>query len=88
MQLCKYKDIFGIPNKGIHSTRILGLAFYDILFTILVAFIYSYIYFNLKNVIKNTIKYTIILWIIGFLFHLLFCVKTPITEVIEVINLI
>jgi hypothetical protein len=76
MTLCKFANIFGAPNTGIHSTRILGLAFYDILFTVIAAFIYAYYY----NKVKNTIKYTITLWIIGIIMHLIFCVKTPITK--------
>ena len=26
MELCKYKNIFGLPNEGIHSYRFLNLA--------------------------------------------------------------
>lgn len=83
LSLCKFANIFGSPNTGIHSTRILGLAFYDILFTIIAAYIYAYTYNKNEFITSNTIKYTIILWMIGILFHLLFCVKTPITNFIS-----
>jgi hypothetical protein len=78
MSLCQYKDIFGIPGTGIHSTRFFGLAFYDILFTVIGAVVLSKYYYT-----EFTWYYILgILLIIGKLFHLLFCVKTPITNLI------
>lgn len=78
MSLCQYKDILGVPGTGIHSTRIFGLAFYDILFTIIGAVLLSKYFF------KDYSWYYIlgVLLVIGELFHLLFCVKTPITDLI------
>jgi hypothetical protein len=39
ISLCPYKYALGIPGEGIHKTRIFGLAFYDILLTILLSVI-------------------------------------------------
>ena len=52
MNLCKYKNVLGEPNKGIHSYRLFGLAIADIVMTIVAAFIISYflkLNFNLKQ---------------------------------------
>ena len=38
----KYADIFGKPNTGVHSIRILGFAFVDIVLTLIVAGITTY----------------------------------------------
>lgn len=40
---CPYKFALGIPSQGVHSTRIFGLAFWDIIGTILVAWLTSYL---------------------------------------------
>ena len=37
----KYKDSLGKPNEGIHSTRIFGLAFYDIIGMIIIIIVLS-----------------------------------------------
>ena len=36
-ELCKYKDIFGVPNHGIHQPRLFGFAIMDIIPTIIVS---------------------------------------------------
>lgn len=86
MSLCDYKDIFGAPNTGLHSYRLTlngieqngkGLAFIDILFTLIGAILLS---FYFKKI--NWFKIFIFLFILGIIFHLLFCVKTPITTFI------
>ena len=41
--LCKYKDIFGKPNKGVHSYRIFGFASVDLLSTILICILLAYL---------------------------------------------
>ena len=60
MSLCKFKDyadIFGKPNEGIHSTRIGGYAFVDILGTLIIAVLLSY-YCNL-NIFNTKIKHSL-----------------------------
>ena len=41
MSLCKYKNALGIPNKGIHSYRFMGVAIMDVIMTILAAYLIS-----------------------------------------------
>jgi hypothetical protein len=75
--LCQYKDIFGKPNTGLHSYRFLGIAFVDVFFTLIGAILLSKL-----DVFKKYPWYYIFiaLVVIGELFHLAFCVKTPITS--------
>ena len=47
---CKYKNIFGEPNTGLHEYRILDIAIVDVLLTILAAFFIN-IYLPQYNVI-------------------------------------
>ena len=76
MDLCKYKNIFGNPNEGIHSYRVFDFAIVDIFATLIVAFLISYFF-------KTSFFYTcIILFILGILFHRLFCVRTTIDKIL------
>ena len=45
---CPYRFIFGVPEKGFHSTRFFGFALNDTLGTIVLAFIVTYIYFLMQ----------------------------------------
>lgn len=85
MDLCKYKDIFGKANTGIHSKRIFetknfkGFAFYDILFTVIGAVFIAFIIKRYKN--KNTISFSrlfiyclLFLFLLGYILHKFFCV--------------
>jgi hypothetical protein len=74
MNLCKYSNIFGKPRTGVHSHRLFGLASVDLLLTLLLSYL-------IKDYIQKSFFLSfILLWIVGILFHLLFCVKTPITS--------
>jgi len=76
MNLCKYKNILGIPKKGIHSYRFLGLAIADVLMTIIGAFLIAYFF-------KLSFFYTTIaLFVLGILLHRLFCVRTTIDKLL------
>ena len=67
---CKYKNIFGEPNTGIHKTRFLGVALNDLFGTIVIAYLISLIY-------KTHFVLTfIILFIIAEMLHVMFCVNT------------
>jgi len=70
MRLCKYKNIFGIPNTGFHSYRLFGIAIGDTLGTIIIGFL-IHKYYNI-----DFYKILIILFIIAELLHWLFCVDT------------
>lgn len=76
MDLCKYKNIFGEPNKGLHSYRILDIAIIDVIFTFLGAYILSIMY-------KIPLMYTCAaLFLSGIIAHRLFCVRTKIDRLL------
>ena len=76
MDLCKYKNALGEPNKGIHSYRLFGVAIADVVMTIIAAFLLSR-FFSISFI------YTlIILFILGIILHRIFCVRTTIDKVL------
>ena len=77
MSLCKYKDSLGIPNKGIHSYRLFGVAIVDVIMTIILAYLISI--FTRYNFTKTVI----FLFILGIVLHRLFCVDTTINKLIS-----
>jgi hypothetical protein len=91
---CKYKDILGKPQEGTHSARWFktdnfeGLARNDIVMTILGALILTFIImFVYQSKYGKKIGFgktfgiaSLGLFFLGFLMHLLFCVKTPLTK--------
>ncbi len=70
MSLCKYKDIFGKPNEGVHKYRIFNLAIVDIILTILGAIVLS------KLLSTNFLLTLFLLFLLGIFLHWLFCVPT------------
>jgi len=76
MCLCKYKDIFGQPRKGVHSYRFLDFAIIDIIFTIIGAYIIS------KYSNYDFYKILLFLFILGIILHKLFCVDTKLNSII------
>jgi len=76
IDICKYKNIFGKPNTGLHHYRIANIAIIDVLATILTAFIISYF----SNI--SFWKTLIILFISGIILHRLFCVRTTIDKLL------
>ena len=75
-EVCKYKDVFGKPNQGVHSYRMAGLAIVDVGFTILAAWLLSYL-----------LNWNFIICLVGFLLagilaHRLFCVRTKIDTIL------
>jgi len=72
IDLCKYKNIFGKPNDGIHSYRLFNIAIIDLLATIIVAWLLSYL-FDI-----SFIMITLLLLLLGIILHNIFCVKTTI----------
>jgi len=73
MNICplnKYKEIFGIVNKGIHKYRFLDTAIVDYILTLIIAGIISF-FSNIPLVLS-----TIIWFIIGICLHILFGVET------------
>ena len=74
MDFCKYKDIFGIPGKGVHSYRFLDTAIFDYIGTIVLAAILTKLT-DIPFVIS-----TIIMFVLGILLHHIFCVPTNATR--------
>jgi len=78
--LCKYKNMFGEPGKGAHAARLFGLARNDILATLVGALVVTmYVNVNKTNFWKTFLKVSAALFVLGWVLHLLFCVKTPLT---------
>lgn len=76
MSLCKYKNLFGKVDEGVHSYRIFGVAIVDTLLTILAAFVISFL-------TKFSFLYTmIILFLSGIILHRLFCVRTTVDKLL------
>jgi len=76
MNLCKYKNILGKPNEGIHSFRFCGLAIVDVILTIIAAFLISYF----KNI--SFFISLLGLFLLGIFLHKLFCVRTSIDKIL------
>lgn len=72
---CKYKDIFGKVNEGIHSIKIFNISVVDVLLTIFLAYI-----IQLAVPSSSFIYVLIILFIIGIISHRLFCVRTTVDK--------
>ena len=76
VDLCKYKDMFGKPGKGVHSYRIFNIAIVDVLLTILAAYIIS---FFCKIKFIHTL---IAMFILGIISHRIFCVRTTVDKLL------
>ena len=74
--LCKYKDIFGKPNEGVHSIRLFDIAIVDLGLTILVALAIAY-FGGL-----TFWKILLLLLLLGILMHRLFCVRTTVDKLL------
>jgi hypothetical protein len=77
--LCQYKNIFGEPQKGVHSFRIYDIAVVDVLFTILAAYILY------KKYNYNFIYCLLILFILSIFCHWIFCVDTTVIKWLRLI---
>ena len=76
MSLCPYKNLFGSLGTGIHSYRIFGIAYFDVLVTIIVAYI-------LSRILRTPFLYTLIVFfILGIILHRLLCVRTTIDKLL------
>jgi len=76
MNLCEYKNILGVPGKGIHSYRLFGVAIADVIMTIIVASLLSY-FFKF-----SFLKTLLILFLTGIVLHRLFCLRTTIDKLL------
>ena len=72
---CKYKNIFGKVNKGIHSIRICDIAIIDVLFTIIGAYLIHLL------IPKYPFSWILlILFGLGIMLHRFFCVRTTVDK--------
>lgn len=69
---CRNQFIAGVPKKGFHAARFLGISLNDTLGTIMLAYL-SARYYN-----SSVIKHFVYWFIIGQIFHFLFCVDTSV----------
>jgi RsiW-degrading membrane proteinase PrsW (M82 family) len=83
--LCKYKNIFGAPNTGIHSYRLFNIAIVDVLAVFIIAIVITMIWYRYtKSKSKKNKKYWVFvitlisLFILGIFAHWLFCVDTTV----------
>ena len=85
MSLCKYKNVFGEPNTGIHSVRVFNFAIFDILATILVGvLLHQYIiveWLEMSSSIKLWMV-LVVLFALGILLHRLYCVRTTVDKIL------
>ena len=75
--LCKYKNVLGKVNTGLHSYRILDIAVIDVILTILLAYVVKLIFPN-----KKFILILVLLFLLGIILHRLFCVRTTIDKLL------
>lgn len=78
--LCKYKNILGEPNKGIHSIRLFNIAIIDLLMTIVAAVLLGIFLFN--GNICIIILLFLSLFFLGIILHRIFCVNTTVNKAI------
>ena len=75
--LCHYKNLLGKPDTGIHSFRILNIAVFDVIITLLFAYILCLLFPNIPKYI-----FFIGIFILGIIVHRIFCVKTTINNLL------
>lgn len=85
MDLCKYKNLFGELNTGVHSYRVFDLAIFDILSTVIFGFVFHQIVIiRLLNIRKNYFTsffiVLLVLFVSGIILHRLFCVRTTVDK--------
>jgi hypothetical protein len=75
---CPYKDIFGKPKTGFHSTRLFGLAVGDTLGTILLGGLFSWIF-------QFSLFYSIVgMFVFGEILHYWFGVQTAFLTLLNI----
>ena len=74
--LCKNKNIFGVPKKGVHNHYMFPIAIIDFIMTIMLSFVLSY----LCNI--SFLWTTVFMFILGIICHRIFCVKTEIDKLL------
>lgn len=74
IDLCKYKNIFGEPNTGVHSYRIFNIAIVDVVLTLLLSYVVARI-FNISFLFSCVLMFSL-----GIFAHRAFCVRTTVDK--------
>jgi steroid 5-alpha reductase family enzyme len=84
--LCKYRNIFGVVGKGVHSYRIFNIAIFDVLLAFILAIVIYVIAQNEGNTwVKQYVTLPtaiIIVFLLSIFSHRLFCVNTTIDKLL------
>ena len=74
----KYKHVLGVPGKGIHRHRFMGMAVMDYIMTIIASIVTTFL-FGVPLELSTT------MWFVGgIVLHILFCVPTQTTRYLGV----
>ena len=73
-RLCAYKDALGAPGTGFHETRLLGMAAWDLLGTLVIAWLIS------RIAKMNVIVVFVMLMLLAEMTHYAFCVDTAVMK--------
>jgi hypothetical protein len=74
--LCKYKDVFGAAEEGVHAVRLFGMAAIDLVLTVLLGMYIAW-HFHI-----NFVYVMLALFCVAILAHRLFCVNTAINKLL------
>lgn len=77
MNLCKYRNVFGIPREGVHGPRFFNLAIVDVMFTLIGAYLISL--YTKYTFLTSSIG----LFSLGIFFHYIFCVETTVSKILS-----
>jgi hypothetical protein len=80
--LCPYRNILGAPGVGVHAPRLFGLARNDLLATLAAAVVLTWLASPWASRATPVLKVLLVfagLWALGWVAHMLFCVRTPLT---------
>lgn len=70
--ICRYRNVFGLPGKGVHALRFGGVAAVDLILTFLIAYMGT-------QATGMPITLSLVLWIlISMTLHYVFCVQTSV----------
>jgi uncharacterized membrane protein len=76
INLCKYRNALGVPGKGAHSIRLIGVAIVDVIMTLVGAYIIAYF-------ARTSFAWTAAgLFLLGIILHRMFCVRTTIDKLL------
>jgi len=73
---CKYKNIFGEPNTGVHKYRLFNIAIVDLIMTVVIAFLIA------RWLELNFLIVLLMCLILGIIAHRIFCVRTTIDKLL------